>query len=132
MSNAAMLAPSVISIDFAVLPAACLYFFLCFTAKWRGFFASSSSKSRSTAFLYVSSSSRTSSASRNSSTVGMFCSSGGASYQIYPMTACSHNNAAWSKNGSAGCPLFSGFRFFCSVFASVRISFGSLIYANGL
>jgi hypothetical protein len=42
MSNGARRAPQEIKMDFAVLPAASLYFLYCLTAKWFGFFFSSS------------------------------------------------------------------------------------------
>ena len=59
-----------------------LYFLYCRTAKCSGLSFSSSSKSSSTAFLKVSSSSRASLALMNSSSVEKFCSSSGASYQM--------------------------------------------------
>ena len=79
MSNGASLAPQEIRIDLAVLPAASLYFLYCLTAKWFGSFFSSASKSLSTGFIYVSSSSLTSLASIMSKSVAKFCSSIGAS-----------------------------------------------------
>lgn len=87
LSNGANLAPQLIRIDFAVFPAASLYFLYCLTAKWFGFFCSSSSNSRSTAFLKFSSSSLASLASTRSISMEKFCSSSGASYQIYAISA---------------------------------------------
>lgn len=72
-------APQEIRMDFAVLPAASLYFLYWRTAKWLGFSASNASNIRSTGFLNSSSSSRTSIALMNSMRVEKFCSSTGAS-----------------------------------------------------
>ena len=79
ISNGASLAPQEIRIDFAVFPAANLYFLYCFTAKCVGSFFSSASKSLSIGFMYVSSSSLTSEASIISRSVAKFFSSLGAS-----------------------------------------------------
>ena len=79
MSNGASLAPQEIRMDFAVLPAASLYFLYCRTAKCSGLAFSKSSNSSSTGFLNSSSSSRASLALINSSSVEKFCSSSGAS-----------------------------------------------------
>ena len=51
ISNGASLAPQEIRIDFAVFPAASLYFLYCFTAKCVGSFFSSASKSLSIGFI---------------------------------------------------------------------------------
>ena len=82
ISKGARRAPQEIRIDFAVLPAANLYFLYCFTAKWSGLRSSKSAKSRSTGLWYSSSSSRASLALISSSSVVKFISSAGASYQM--------------------------------------------------
>ena len=87
MSNGASLAPHEIKIDFAVFPAASLYFLYCLTAKCSGLFCSSSSKRISIGFLKFSSSSLASDAFIISIRVLRFFSSSGASYQIYPIRA---------------------------------------------
>ena len=79
ISKGANLAPHDIRIDFAVFPAASLYFLYCLTAKCVGSFFSRASNSLSMGFIYVSSSSLTSEASIISSNVAKFFSSLGAS-----------------------------------------------------
>ncbi len=85
MSNGANLAPQLTSMDFAVLPAASLYFLYCLTAKCSGSLASSSSNIISIAFLKFSSSSFVSEALSMSTSVVKFFSSSMHSYQIYPI-----------------------------------------------
>lgn len=82
LSNGANLAPHEISMLFAVLPAASLYFLYCLTAKCSGSFSSRRSNMRSTGFWKSSSSSRASDAFIISSSVVKFFSSSGASYQM--------------------------------------------------
>ena len=100
MSNGASLAPQEIKIDFAVLPAASLYLRYCLTAKCSGFSASSSSNNSSTAFLNSSSSSLVSLALINSNKVEKFCSSSGASYQMYPISAEYKRRSALTQKSS--------------------------------
>lgn len=82
LSNGANLAPQLIRIDFAVFPAASLYFLYCLTAKCSGFFSSNSSNIKSTGFLKFSSSSLASDALISARSVLKFFSSSLPSYQM--------------------------------------------------
>ena len=104
ISKGASLAAAEMRIDFAVLPAASLYFLYCLTAKCSGSLDSRSSNIRSIAFLKESSSSWTSILFRRVMSALKFCSSGGASYQIYPMRAQYNRVSAFSQNGSDDLP----------------------------
>ena len=122
ISNGANLAPQLIKIDLAVFPAASLYLRYWRTAKCSGFSASSSSNSSSTAFLNSSSSSLVSLALINSRRVAKFCSSSGASYQIYPIRAVYRRRSAFIQKSSAAFSP-SPFVFAMIVFTSFRMSF---------
>ena len=129
--KAASLTAAEISIDFAVLPDACLNIFHCFTAICSGHRSSSVSNNISTGDSNVSSSSIVAAFSIINIIVSKFCSSYGASCIRYNINAESSAISLFSQNGS-DCCAFLGVVFCIKFDISFITSSSVRIYTNGL